>query len=136
MSFKRFVTPGKPMPQGSLRAFKTKSGAVVTPQKNSVLSYRGDIQNHYGDPDPIGGRVVVVCEFRFKRPKSHFTGKGVLKQGAPEEMMQAPDIDKLCRSVLDALTAYAYHDDKQVTTLNATKVWWHQSETVVAVEGA
>jgi crossover junction endodeoxyribonuclease RusA len=132
---RRFTVPGRPYPQGSLRAFKTKTGAIVTPQKNTVLSYRGDIQNHYGEPSPVEGPVAVTVEFRFMRPKSHFNKSG-LKPAAPVEMTQSPDVDKLARAVLDALTAYAYHDDKQVVTLDATKVWWHKHETVVAVEGA
>jgi hypothetical protein len=32
-----------------------------------------------------------------------------------------PDIDKLCRSVLDALTGTLYHDDSQVCRLTASK---------------
>jgi Holliday junction resolvase RusA-like endonuclease len=33
----------------------------------------------------------------------------------------APDLDKLVRAVLDALTAVAYRDDGQVTRITATK---------------
>ena len=32
-----------------------------------------------------------------------------------------PDLDKLCRAVLDALTGIAYKDDQQVVSLFATK---------------
>ena len=33
-----------------------------------------------------------------------------------------PDIDKLCRAVLDALTGVMYADDRQVVALSARKV--------------
>ena len=38
-------------------------------------------------------------------------------------MIQSPDLDKLVRSVLDALTGYAYIDDRQVGSLVASKEW-------------
>jgi Holliday junction resolvase RusA-like endonuclease len=34
-----------------------------------------------------------------------------------------PDLDKLIRAVLDAMTAIAYLDDGQVTEINAVKVY-------------
>ena len=132
---KTIVVPGRPYPQGSLRSFKTKSGAIVTPQKPTVLTYRADIRAAWGEPTPLTGLVKVHLEFRFARPKSHFNKAG-LRPDAPKAMAQPPDIDKLTRSVLDALTEYAYLDDKQVVQLTAHKVWWDNNETVVVVEGA
>jgi Holliday junction resolvase RusA-like endonuclease len=35
----------------------------------------------------------------------------------------APDLDKLIRAALDAMTAVAYLDDGQVTEINAMKVY-------------
>lgn len=126
------TVPGRPYPQGSLRSFRTKGGATVTPQKPTVLTYRADIQRVWGEPDVCTGPVHVHVEFRFQRPKSHFNKSG-LKKDAPSAMTQSPDLDKLVRSVLDALTAYAYEDDKQVVVITAGKVWWHQPETVITV---
>lgn len=131
---RRFTVPGKAVPQGSLRPFKNRAtGQVMVTQKSNVLVYRADVQKSWGEPDPLTGPMRVVLEFRFKRPQSHFNKSG-LKKGAPQHHTQMPDVDKLARSVLDALTGYAWHDDKQVIELRATKVWWHNSETVVAVE--
>ena len=41
------------------------------------------------------------------------------KHGYPKR----PDLDKLVRGVLDALTGVCYRDDSQVVTLTAQKVW-------------
>jgi Holliday junction resolvase RusA-like endonuclease len=109
-----------------------KTGTVVTPQKATVLVYRADIQRIWGEPQPLVGPITIDVEFRFQRPKAHFNKTG-LKPSAPKPMTQSPDLDKLVRSVLDALTFYAYVDDKQVTRVNATKTWWHQSETHIVV---
>jgi Holliday junction resolvase RusA-like endonuclease len=50
--------------------------------------------------------VLVRAEFLFNRPKSHFgskKGKPYLKDSAPHWKMSDPDLDKLQRSVGDAL---------------------------------
>ena len=126
------TVPGRPYPQGSLRPIKTKGGGIVTPQKTTVLMYRADIQTQWGEPDPIDGPVQVDVEFRFARPKSHYGARG-LRPSSPKFHVQSPDVDKLARSVLDALTEYGYTDDKQVIDLRAKKVWWNKNETVITV---
>ena len=51
----------------------------------------------------------------------------------------APDLDKLIRGVLDALTAVVYRDDSQVTRITAQKVYgerpgvWIQARTRAAM---
>jgi crossover junction endodeoxyribonuclease RusA len=67
--------------------------------------------------------VSVELTFTFKRPKSHVTSKGTLREGYSEYHVQRPDVDKLSRAILDALTGIAYQDDSQVVTLAATKTW-------------
>ncbi len=127
--------PGKPVPQGSLRSFKQKSGAVVTPQAPKVLVYRNDIRNQWGEPKPMEGEVSVTVVAEFQRPKSHMTSKGILRKGAPWAMTQSPDIDKVVRAVLDALTGYAFVDDKQVVRVHAVKGWvTYPSQTLITVE--
>jgi Holliday junction resolvase RusA-like endonuclease len=40
-----------------------------------------------------------------------------------QEPSVAPDLDKLIRAVLDGLTAIAYRDDGQVTSITASKTY-------------
>lgn len=74
----------------------------------------------------IEGGVIVLCEFFFKRPKSHLTSKGELRKGAPQEHTQKPDVDKLLRCVLDALTGVAYKDDSQVWEARGIKQFFDE----------
>lgn len=69
--------------------------------------------------------VRVVLIFHFTRPKSHYTSTGKLKTSAPLDVYPARrgDIDKLCRSTLDAITGPLIKDDAQVTSLEASIVW-------------
>lgn len=84
--------------------------------------------------DAWGGRewledvdVFVSVEFRFERLKSHYgTGKNasVLKKTAAFFKRSYPDIDKLQRAALDALTeAQVWKDDALVVDIHARKVY-------------
>ena len=58
-----------------------------------------------GPQGPYSGLVAVRCRFCVH----------------PKRRGDCPDIDKLCRAVLDSLTGVAYLDDKQVARLEASR---------------
>jgi crossover junction endodeoxyribonuclease RusA len=60
------------------------------------------------------GPVVMELEFVLYRPKATPKSKTT-------PATKAPDIDTLCRAILDALTNVIYRDDAQVVHLDATK---------------
>jgi crossover junction endodeoxyribonuclease RusA len=115
-----FTVFGEPIPQGSLKAFMPKGRRfpVVTadnprtrPWKFNVTSAAREALK--GAP-PIQGSVGLELGFYLPRPKS--TPKRVAAQ------IKKPDLDKLIRAVLDALTAAgAWNDDSQVTRVSALK---------------
>lgn len=74
------------------------------------------------------GPVFVELLFRFARPKSHFNSKGLLKPNAPTHVITKPDIDKIERSVLDALTGVLFKDDSQVCRVVAIKSYCMEGE--------
>ena len=88
----------------------------------STAEWRNRLVEAFSDHPPMIPAevpVIVYVEFEFARPKSHprkrREAEGRLKR-------DGPDIDKLARLVLDALTvARVYDDDRQVTDLIARK---------------
>lgn len=133
MSIRLHVT-GAPVPQGSVRSIPHRTtGKPVTMADSANLSrYRGDLREaarrvdeHYTSDVAVSAHLVFI----FRRPANHWLPINsrrpapVLKPGAPTRMAQKPDIDKLIRAVLDALTGEAYADDQQVIYLTATKRW-------------
>lgn len=127
---------GTPRPQGSKRAFvNPKTGRAMMTEssganhkqwrqavKEIAVEHRPDV--------PIAGPVLVGGVFRFRRPKAHYgTGRNerVLKPSAPLWVTSKAfgDIDKLLRTVLDALAeAQFVRDDCVVAgTLQSAKVW-------------
>jgi crossover junction endodeoxyribonuclease RusA len=63
---------------------------------------------------PLTGAITLELVFVMPRPVS------APKTKTPPAIKR-PDLDKLARSCLDALTGIAFHDDSQVTHLTASK---------------
>lgn len=115
-----FTVLGTPKPQGSKRAFiNPRSGrpVVVESAGPSLQDWRTNVQQaaisaHKGPP--LEGPVRVTMKFGLQRPKSH----PKTRETWP---VTRPDIDKLVRGVLDAITHVCFNDDSQVTELLAFK---------------
>ena len=124
-AIKIFTVAGKPAPQGSKSLGKSgglyESSKRLKPWRSAVKAAALE-----AGVTPSDGVVEVFVRFSFKRPKSHYgAGRNAakLKASAPHDHTQTPDIDKLLRAVLDALTGVAYRDDRQVVGVNAFKCW-------------
>lgn len=123
-----FFAPGVPATKGSTRSFVSPAGKLVTKNDNprgkpwqgvvAVAAMQAGVRQ--GDPD---ASVEVRMTFFLERPRGHFRSGGTLKGAAPRAPAKKPDIDKLVRCVLDALTGIAYADDARVTALVARKAW-------------
>lgn len=113
--------PGTPAPQGSKRFLGVKGGRAVMVESaaEKVRSWRADVRTAAAGavPAPLAGPVHVEVEFRLSRPAS------VSVKRRPFPTVK-PDLDKLVRSTLDALTsAGVYGDDAQVVSLAVSKVY-------------
>jgi Holliday junction resolvase RusA-like endonuclease len=75
--------------------------------------------------------------FHFARPKSHFKRNGVaLSKSAPEEATShgLGDLEKLARSVNDALSSVLFNDDRQVVEMHLAKAYDSEDLVIVSVE--
>lgn len=139
MSSLTFNVNGTPGAQGSKR--HVGHGVMVESSKK-VKPWRTDVKTAaeqallaadqwdagYDQP------VHISIEFRFRRPQSHWgTGRNAttLKDNAPRFVTSrgCGDVDKLCRSTFDALTAAGVvHDDSMFVRVVATKVYCRPGE--------
>ncbi len=114
--FISYIT-GTPKPQGSKKAFVIKGKAILVDASEGNYEWRRVVTNELAnDPDLIRykGAVNVSLSFFLEKAKSNKTNL----------MTQKPDIDKLARSVLDAMTnAELIEDDSRVIYLAASKQW-------------
>ena len=107
---------GNPAPQGSKR--HVGHGRMVEASKR-LRPWRATVaaavKAAVGARVPFPeGPVTVTLEFVMPRPVS------TPKRSTPPAVKR-PDIDKLCRAVLDAITGAAIADDSQVTLMVAHK---------------
>lgn len=122
-----FEVRGIPASQGSKR--HVGHGVMVESGGQKLKSWREAVRaeavaaaSDTHTPRLVGA-VAVVVTFFMPRPKTHYGSKG-LKATAPVSCAKRPDIDKLTRSTLDALTsAGIYGDDNQVVYLTASKMY-------------
>jgi Holliday junction resolvase RusA-like endonuclease len=79
------------------------------------------------------GPMYVNILFGCIRPKHHYDVRGRVKMQFVRAMPdQAPDLDKLVRAVLDALTQVTFRDDSQVVGIIAMKRYATSTEILVS----
>lgn len=116
---------GVPAPQGSKRhvgrGILVESSTKVGPWREAVVAAAANqgVANRQLD-----GPLSVDVSFYFPRPKSHYRANGELKPAAPYVHFTTPDLDKVLRSTLDALTqAAVITDDARVQQVQARKLY-------------
>lgn len=116
---------GIPVPQGSKRVFH---GRLVDVNHGRLRDWRALVAAAITDASPVihSGAIFVKLDFYLPRPQGHYgTGRNAetLKPSAPLVPTTKPDLDKLVRACLDAMTGMAFRDDSQVAALLARK-WY------------
>jgi Holliday junction resolvase RusA-like endonuclease len=121
-----FHVDGIPVPQGSKTVFNNR--AVDSNQKK-LRPWRRLVEatarHHMAGAPPLDGDLTVSIEFQFTRPKTVRRLRPSVK----------PDVDKLIRSVFDALTdAGVWPDDARVVEVTATKVYAPTAGALIRVD--
>lgn len=113
-----FNAIGIPQQQGSMRAFVVRGRAVQTSDNKKLRPWRNIVHDAavmaVGDRGLFQGPVEVRAEFRMPRPQSSPKTRETLPD-------KTPDLDKLIRGLLDALSGVVFDDDKRVVSLNVTE---------------
>jgi Holliday junction resolvase RusA-like endonuclease len=120
-----FSVPGVPVPQGSKRAFVVGGRAVMAEANRETKPWRAAVAAAAAEAMPEGpaaNPVDIELAFIFPRPKGHYGRRG-LRPSAPVYKTTKPDIDKLTRAVLDAITGIVIRDDAQVVRLLTIKTF-------------
>lgn len=122
-----FEVRGLPITEGSTRTWMVKGKAITAHGPKGLGAWRravADVAQRHAPPEPWEGPVGVRLLFTLPRPKS-----------APKRKRtwpaKRPDLDKLVRAVLDALTYVIFADDGQVVHIDAGKDYGAPGVTVV-----
>lgn len=111
----KFFVPGKPAPQGSKkhvgRGILVEASKELGPWRERVaLAACDQTEKIIAKPDEVG----VTLRFILPRPASAPKTKRALAS-------KRPDLDKLVRAILDAITNVIVEDDSQVVCIGAFK---------------
>jgi len=125
----RVEVPGRPVGQGSLRVVGRRAlhPAAVTAWR-AVAALAVQRAAAAQGWERTSGPVLVDVTAEIARPAAHYgrgRNAGALRAAAPAHPAARPDLDKIARAVLDAVTdaGTVWHDDAQVVVLVARKRW-------------
>ena len=128
-----FRVRGKPATAGSKRAFhhKVTGKIIVIDMSKRAKPWRAAVKSAAllaldGAEMSRGKPLRVEIEFVISRPKSHYrTGKysHIMRDKSPVWHLQPPDVDKMSRALMDAMTGVVYKDDCLVVQKLVTKLW-------------
>jgi crossover junction endodeoxyribonuclease RusA len=121
----KFVVDAEPRSQGSMTAvYNRKLGVSRVRHSNAPAlgSWRNLVREAARNAGAAkwDGPIGIRIEFGIHAPQD-------TRHGYPKY----PDLDKLVRGVLDALTDVCYVNDSQVTIIDAVKMW--DSATIIEV---
>ena len=126
-----FRVNGIPTTQGSKRGFvnpKTQRVIIVDDNKPELKRWRQDVIDaakalRSGAWVPLDAAIELEVTFVLPRPQVHYGAHG-LKPNAPHYVKGKPDLDKLVRAIMDAITiAGLWRDDGRVASLITRKVY-------------
>lgn len=134
-----FAVYGEPQPRGSKQPFvlykdrkrkvpvRRPDGSIVvntTDDNPESKAWMGKVARHaiarYRAQPIAESALEVDATFFVRRPEGHYgTGRNarLVRDSAPARPMVRPDIDKLTRGTLDALTGIVWKDDGQIVRL-------------------
>jgi crossover junction endodeoxyribonuclease RusA len=119
---------GLPKPQGSLIAYHMPNGKPGVRNAPAVIHWRYQVQLAVQSTTEASfdGPVELRLGFELPRPLAHLSTSrktpGMVKASAPGWPTVAPDLDKLTRAVMDAITyAGLWRDDAQVAVIHTAK---------------
>lgn len=107
-----FRVEGQPIPQGSMKVI---NGHIIHSQGSALAAWRSAIalSAKAAGAKPTLEAVSMTLVFIMNKPRTV----------TRVDPTVPPDLDKLVRAALDALTAIAYKDDSQVIEIRAVKVY-------------
>ena len=118
--------------------FNRKTGVAYT-KKGTVTAEREIRQawREAGEPRMPDDVALEVCIYVFvTRPKGHFKKNGELSTEGlrhPIPRNRKPDLDNICKLVLDSLNKQAYRDDVLIAKITVERFWAEWPSTSITV---
>jgi len=130
----KLTIPGKPIGKGRPK-FSTAGNYVRTYTPQQTVEYENLVRLAWMESgfEKLSGNVGVFISAYFPIPASISKKKREKMEGAFYD--KKPDVDNICKIILDALNGIAYDDDKQVVKVAITKLYSAEPRAVVYIAG-
>jgi Holliday junction resolvase RusA-like endonuclease len=134
-----FSIPGAPQGKARARTFYNSSmGRMqsITPERTVLyenlikLMYQHEAHGEQMDEGPL---MAVIAAY-YEPPKSASKKQLDAMLNGKSFPMKKPDLDNIIKVVLDALNGVAYHDDKSIIGVAATKAYDMEPRVDVRLE--
>ena len=125
-----FTIPGPAQAKQRPR-INRNTGRVYTPGATS--KYEKLVKESYGDNPCFEDQFISIkILFKFEVPKSYSKKKRVEALAGNLRPTKA-DIDNYIKSVLDGLNKVAFLDDRYICSIEASKIFAEEAETIVEI---
>lgn len=127
-----FFVPGKPQGKARARTVRMPNGFTRSFTPDKTVLYENLIKSCFIEaeakqngifPLEAGTPVDMLITAYFKPPVSQSLKKQRMMLLNEIQPLKKPDMDNIVKVVADALNGLAYHDDTQICSLGATKVY-------------
>ena len=125
-----FVIPGPAKAKDRPR-INRNTGRVYTP--NATHKYEKLVKESYGGNPCFEDQFISIkITFKFEVPKSYSKKKRAEALAGDLRPTKA-DIDNYIKSVLDGLNKVAFLDDRYICSIEASKIFAEEAETIVKI---
>ena len=126
----KFIIPGPAQAKQRPRVNRS-TGRIYTP--GATHKYEKLVKESYGDNPCFEDQFISIkILFKFEVPKSYSKKKRAEALVGNLRPTKA-DIDNYIKSVLDGLNKVAFLDDRYICSIEASKIFAEESETIVEI---
>lgn len=135
----QFIIYGDPVAKGRPK-FSRQGNFVRTYTPAKTTNYENLVKLSYieacgGAPQTLEGEVSIRIDAYFSIPKSTSKKKKAQMLNGEIRHTKRPDVDNVCKSVVDGLNKIAFCDDNQIVHLEANKYYSDTPRIEVRLEG-
>lgn len=125
---------GNPVPWARPGIARLKSSNVVyDKQKREKEMARWQVSSQFKEA-PIKTPILLDITFRLPIPESASSAIKIEMQNNVLMHDRKPDIDNLCKFILDAMNGLVYADDRQINVLYARKTYSNHPSTLIRIK--
>lgn len=128
------IIPGEPMGKQRPR-MNTRTGVAYTPRK--TVLYENWVRECYcisKDKTKLEGALKADIKVYMGIPKSTSKKKRQAMLDGKIRPTKKPDLDNICKIILDSLNSIVYDDDKQIVECWIEKWYGEEPRVVVQIE--